>query len=50
MSTFENSVLEEARQLMYKLADLYGRGHPIVRAQSEILDELILVEQRRLAA
>jgi hypothetical protein len=41
-----NRVIEEARQLMYKLADIYGREHPIVLAQSEILDELILVEHR----
>jgi hypothetical protein len=44
------NVIEDARQLMYKLSDLYGRDHSLVQAQSEILDELILVEQRGLAA
>lgn len=49
MPTSKNNILEEARQLMNKLADLYGREHPIVQAQSEILDELVLAEQRRMA-
>lgn len=43
------SVIESARQLMHSLADIYGRDHQLVQAQSEILDKLILVEQRRLA-
>ncbi len=47
---FDDSVIEDARQLMYKLSDLYGRDHPLVQAQSEILDKLILVVQGGLAA